>query len=472
MTKGITNESLIFSLFNQYLFNDAKNNIEHVEYYFETNPATSGNPLIEELVDAIKTYSFDAIGEPLFKSILMKCSKTEAESREIMSEIVTWKCYNKDEIQPAAKYLKDIISASIIQRANRLYNNSPSEYLKYIKNYDLHVSDIETFSSTSFDNIDINTIIAESSGGVVKTNVDFINRSFPSVQGLERGQLGIISAAPGTGKTLFAMNLALYMASQGEKVLYVSCADMNWKDFIVRMGSIAFGIPFADAYKNIKQVYEQLKNLVGNNLEISINAGGTVDGDDIVEKAMNDNYSVVFIDYDGVLKGVSDGDSMYSTFGDLYNKLTKLSISGKLVFVASQPKIFSYDKIIGLADIGESSRKQQVVDLILTISNPNIDCPNHLFVLSLPKARRGKSGTRCYVIRIEGRFIEIPKGIYDQLRQETEEKTYTEADIRLMIDRYNMQYSNIQKNLQSINNAAPQQPQQNQQSHLKNPFTN
>ena len=51
---GITNEGLVLSLFNQYLFQDAKNNIENLEYYFSTNPATQGNPFIGELIKAIK----------------------------------------------------------------------------------------------------------------------------------------------------------------------------------------------------------------------------------------------------------------------------------------------------------------------------------------------------------------------------------------------------------------------------------
>ena len=32
---------LIFSCFNQYLFQDAKNNILDLQYYFQTNPQTA-----------------------------------------------------------------------------------------------------------------------------------------------------------------------------------------------------------------------------------------------------------------------------------------------------------------------------------------------------------------------------------------------------------------------------------------------
>ena len=39
------NLDLVYALFNQYLFQDAKNNINALEYYFNCNPKTMGNQL-------------------------------------------------------------------------------------------------------------------------------------------------------------------------------------------------------------------------------------------------------------------------------------------------------------------------------------------------------------------------------------------------------------------------------------------
>ena len=314
---GITNEGLVYSLFNQYLFQEAKNNIENLEYYFSTNPATSGNQLISELVKSIKTYSFDAMGEPLFRSIFMKCRKSDAEANQILSEIIKWKRFTKEEIKPAYKYLKDIISASVITKANHMYSNSPSEYLKYLKNYDLKTSDEDFFSAVNFKDVDINTLVAESGDNVVSTNINFLNEAFQPYCGLERGQLGIICAPPGVGKSLEAMNLALWMASKGEKVLFICLGDNTMKDFIVRMGSIALGISFAEAYKNLACVYDSLRGIVGNNLQVSINPAGVVSADDIVEKVEAENPSVVFIDYDSNVEGACDGDNMYQSIGKI-----------------------------------------------------------------------------------------------------------------------------------------------------------
>ena len=85
--------------------------------------STSNNPLVRELLDAIDTYNFDAIGEPLFRSILSKCKKTEIESNEIMANILKWKKYTKEQIKPAQKYLNDIISAAIIRSIKGHHSN-------------------------------------------------------------------------------------------------------------------------------------------------------------------------------------------------------------------------------------------------------------------------------------------------------------------------------------------------------------
>jgi hypothetical protein len=108
--------------------------------------------------------------------------------------------------------------------------------------------------------------------------------------------------------------------------------------------------------------------------------------------------------------------------------------------------------MIGLADIGESSKKQHICDWAVTISSPNQECPNHLHVMTLVKARRGNVGHRAYVIRIQGRFVEIEKGLYDYLKQETEEIEYTEPQIIAMNERYIQESANIKKRLQDATN--------------------
>ena len=196
---NVNNESLLLSFFNQYLFNEAKQNIEHIEYFYQTTPSTSGNPFIKELIDSIKNYNLDAIGEPLFRSILSRGGKTQQEADELMREILKWKQYNREEIAPAAKDMRDVISTAIIRKASARFGNSSTDFLKYLKNVNVSTGDTEIFSSTSLDKIDIDSIIADSKDSSVKTNVDFINRAYES-NGfcLPTAQLMVVSASPGS----------------------------------------------------------------------------------------------------------------------------------------------------------------------------------------------------------------------------------------------------------------------------------
>lgn len=457
---------MLFSLLNQFIFNQAKQNIENIEYYFDTNPNTSGNPLVKEILHAIRTYNLDAIGQPLFESILAKCAKTPQESKQIMDEIIKWKSYTKDQIQPAAEFLNNICAAAIIRKAGQYFNQSPAEYLKYIKNVDYVSTNVDIFGSTGFNAIDINTIVAESGDSYIPSRYEWINNSFDPNPGYPRGMMAIVCAAPGTGKSLWLMSEALFFATHGYKTLYVALGDLNMKDFIVRTGAMYSGWSFADVQRNIGSVYNNMCEILGDNLEISINPAGKVSAEEIVDyvKSKGPYYDVVIIDYDSNSKGVGEGDSMYNEFGKLYETLNELVLLGKLVFIASQPKISAWqNSVLEMSDIGESSRKQHTADMIIGIGREE-RCPNHLHTIKISKNRRGEEGAKEYTIRLNnGRWKSLPKGLYDTLKAETEKKTYTEYEIDMMIGSYNTQASGIQ--------SGRQQPQKSAKP-ANNPFIN
>ena len=462
------NMQMLFSLLNQFIFNQAKQNIENIEYYFDTNPNTSGNPLVKEILHAIRNYNLDAIGQPLFDSILAKCAKTPQESKQIMDEILRWKSYTKEQVQPAADYLNNICAAAIIRKAGQFYNQSPAEYLKYLKNVDYVSTNVDIFGSTGFSKIDINTIIAESADSYIPSRYDWINQSFDPNPGYPRGMMAIVCAAPGTGKSLWLMSEALFFATHGYKTLYVALGDLNMKDFIVRTGAMFSGLSFADTQRQLGEIYNSMCQIMNDNLEISINAVGKVSADEIVEfvKSRGAFYDVVIIDYDSNSKGVGEGDSMYNEFGKLYETINELVLLGKLVFVASQPKITAWqNSVLEMSDIGESSRKQHTADMIIGIGREE-RCPNHLHTIKISKNRRGEEGAKAYTIRLNnGRWKEIPKGLYDQLKTDTEKHMYTEFEIDSMIGQQNAQENRIRADVE-----AKRKQQQNQIGF--NPFIN
>lgn len=270
------------------------------------------------------------------------------------------------------------------------------------------------------------------------------------------------------GKTLFTMNLALWFASaQNKRVLYISLADQTEVDFITRCESIISGCTFAEAYRDIRKSYEDLVRMVGSNLEISINSAGNVTAQQIVDLARERDADVVIVDYDGCIKNSENrkaDDSMYNVFGDVYNKMTELSLEDRrLVIMCSQLKSTSNQggNLITLNDLAESSKKGQVADGCICLSKISGESPNQVFNIRFTKCRRGKLASGFFA-RIQARFIEIPRGLAEQLCAEMEDRDYTEQQIISMAQRY-------KQSEQTVQQALKQQEQQRRQH--DNPFS-
>lgn len=423
------NLDFILSLFNQYCFNDAKNNIESLEYYVNVNPALTGNTLIKSLLEAIKNYSFDSIDLPLFKSILAKEGKTPREQSQIVTELLKWKSYNKNQIAPTKKYLTDIISSTIISRATSKFPNDPTGYLNYLKLSNISIDRSEALSSQEFNKLDINSIVASDTGRRFVSYFDWFNSQFYPHNSVEMGQMCIISAPPGTGKTLWMMTEALNMAITTQyKILYLSLGDMNIRDFVIRMGAIQSGLPFGEVAKDINNIYSNLKQLVGDRLDISINPAGTVKVSELVEYVTAKQYDALFLDYDSNLLMEGSSNSMYLDYGTIYNELTKLTINGVFVEVGSQPnRLVWKNPEIELRDLGESSRKGHITDIAITIGR--FDGPNHCGKIKIAKNRRGEEGDVMGYIRLNnGRFRIIPVDLASQFA-EREKTFFTDMDV-------------------------------------------
>ena len=443
---------LVLSFFNQYMFNDAKTNITDLKYFFDSNPSTSGNPLVENLLGAIKDYSLENIGLPLFQSILAKSGKNEKEGKEILNKIIEYKQYGPDQILPAKKYLNDVLSSVYIQRANTRYQDDPSGFVEYLKSINIKLTDDSTnyMTSRTFDKLDINSIIAAESPKGIKSTFDFINNSFQPECCYPNHGLVCMSAPPGSGKSLFAMNEALGFAKQGFKVLYICLGDMSEKDFIIRMAAMHTGLPFWEIKKDLNRAYEELKKSLGDNLELVIAPSNVISCDDIIEYVKNHNYlDVIMIDYDSNVKTNVMTDSLYLTYREMYSRLSELTIDmKKLVFILAQPMKASWSlPIIDITDVGESAGKIHACDLGLSRGREPENL-NGLGTFFIFKNRSGNERVIDYSIRLNnGRFLSLPKGVFDDIKQIKEKRDFSEGEIRMMVQSYNMNRRAVQNKL-------------------------
>lgn len=439
------NLDFLLALFSQYLFSTAKDNITELEYYFSTNPNTRDNSLIKELVYAIKTYDLENIDLPLFQSICARSGKTEAESKEIINKIIQWKSYSKDKLEPTRKALEDICSASVLQKANNLFPNDPTAFLNYVKKAEVKVNKVQdVMTTTSFNNLDINTLIADEHVCGAPSYFEFINKSFAPHNCVEFGQMVLVCMPPGTGKSLYAMTEFLNFGCRHFRSHYCALGDLKMSDFIVRLCAIYSGYTFWDARKNLAAIYKSLCNVIGDNLGITCLPAGSLTIDEYVDYIKTTDYKIVFLDYDGNISNPEAGDNMYLSFGRIYDRLTELTAEGRLVYVLAQPVKAAWEmEEIGLSFVGESSKKTQVADILLTRGR-YADSENHLGVFNLCKNRRGEENVKAYSVRLNnGRFKIVPKQIYKDLKEFEGKANWTDADIDGMIANYERMHAQI-----------------------------
>jgi len=272
---------------------------------------------------------------------------------------------------------------------------------------------------------------------VIPSSFNFINQALPS-GGYQRGQLVMVGAPPGTGKTTFLLNEAVFSAKHGNKVLYVSLGDMLPQDFFVKIIGIVKDLPVSHILMKIDELWRDKEvQEIARNLKISVLPAGSLTADQLYaavsKKSTGEDYDVVIVDYDTNLK--VEGDlSLYERGRLVYEALSAISRDEpyKLVFVASQVKRDKWGQdLIPLDAAADSSNKQAVVDLMLTIGkNPgkkkiNDDSFVHAGYLNIAKARRGLSSPLSYtpyMLTASGRFIPITEARYQELYHREEEK--------------------------------------------------
>lgn len=444
------NLDLVYSLFNQYIFQDAKNNINALEYYFNCNPSTMGNQLVSALLDSIRKYSFESIDLPLFQSIIQRSGKSPEEGTMIIQEILKYKNYSKSQIAPAKDFIDDICADNILRKANNLYKDRPSKLVEYIKQTNFTVTGTDSMSTTMFGEVDINRLIAESDPrNGVKTGFELLDNSFEPYRVVEKGSIGIISAQPGAGKSLVMQSMALNIAAQGKKTHMLVLGDLGYLDIITRMCAMYSGRTFGEVRMDLNNIYNSLNRAIGGNLGITVMSANTLDVEEYVSYMLeHKEYEVLFIDYDSNFKIEGADDSLYNAYGKIYGEITKLSKDNRLVFIASQSKVSSWNSPwgIGLADIGESSRKQHTADFVLTISKTP-ECINQLGMMRLVKNRRGALDESAYIRLDNGHFRLIPKALHDTIKGFADRKYYTDTEIDQMIMSYQNNVEQIQQNL-------------------------
>lgn len=235
---------------------------------------------------------------------------------------------------------------------------------------------------------------------IIKLFISDLNYIF-TYKGIIPGTLNCICSKPGCGKTVFLINQGISTAQQGYKCLHIFLGDMTRWDGWIRYLSCMTGViqdKLASMSLDKLAKFIQNANITGflNNIHILSYATGALTSNQLIEEIMKMqkkhrvHYDMVIIDYDENI-AYEDVD-IYKAGGQLYNKMALFArMNTSAVFIASQPKTeyYSYE-VLPLESLSESSKKQKILDLILTMGASAKD--TSVATLYVPKNRRGVAG--------------------------------------------------------------------------------
>lgn len=245
---------------------------------------------------------------------------------------------------------------------------------------------------------------------------------------LPPGTLNMIVAPPGRGKTTMMINQGLKCAEQGFNSLHIFLGDMSLFDGTIRYLSCLSGV---STNKLVKLSDDELAkfvrkyNMTGilGNINIISHAAGEFSPSQLVEEIITMqrknkiHFHQIIIDYDENF--ATEVDSMYESGGNVYNRLALFAVMNKsVVFILCQPKptYWNYE-VIPMEAAAESSKKQKIIDLMLTIGRPAKD--SEIGTLNIAKNRRGQD-SKLVRLRFHGenaRIEAITEEEYNNLKK-------------------------------------------------------
>lgn len=183
--------------------------------------------------------------------------------------------------------------------------------------------------------------------------------------GLEIGQIGLIAAPAGQGKTTFLTNLSYYYAMIAKRnVLHISLEELD-SDQVLRFDRILTNTSIKDVFDNEGKIKDSYLTRISNYYH-AVNAGNnhgeiyfekstplTLNVDDIrqmintVEREKQTKIEVIILDYADLLKKQSYSDNEAQSGELLFQDLVKLAQeTNTLIFTATQ-----LNRGSGLADV-------------------------------------------------------------------------------------------------------------------------
>lgn len=359
----------------------------------------SQRPTVEEMTSEIHRYctrfSFDSTVESQAQTTVIRCFELTYNLEYVRDSFVRFATKNKltMTVLEAAKMIRskgDELTERDYEKIQDLVSDALS--IKASDSVGLFLDDVAE---------DPTSYLKEHSrfdpSKAIRTGIRAFDRAHVSGSGPIPGELYVISAPPGRGKSTFLVNIGVSALLQGKDVAHIFVGDNTESDGVLRYCARLTGVTMSQIMLNSSQYLPAWKSLKENfdlgQLLIGAFAIDSVTVSDIrsfltrSSNTRNFTPKLVIIDYIDNCRRDRNMNS-YDALGDLYTQLKNLGEEMDLVvWTASQTKIEYWDSgEVGLSSLAESSKKQHIIDGLL---NLQVGRGDNTCRITVAKYRRG-----------------------------------------------------------------------------------
>jgi len=373
-----------------------------VTVYDMIQPELMGTEAKQWLVKTIKDYYYEYKVTPTLASLKVKINEITTELlkdavvdelREVTksieatdlefvkNETVTF-CRNQ-MLKTAIIKSVDLLQLGQYEEIKRVVDNAMRAGthrdigLEYVKNFDQILEDVNrTCCPTGWEPLD-----------------------FIMDGGLSGGELGVVVAPSGIGKSWFLQALAVNALRAGKNVVHYTL-ELNEAYVGMRFATIFSGVPVANIKDNKDEVRDTIKKDCKGELIIKYfpTRGATVQTIHTHLKTielMGHEPDLILVDYADLLRDVGSADAaVRHQLGNIYEDLRGLSGEFQIpVWTASQSNRSSLeDEVIGAEKIAESYAKIMTADFVMSLSRKIEDKIANTGRVHVIKNRFGQDG--------------------------------------------------------------------------------
>jgi replicative DNA helicase len=216
--------------------------------------------------------------------------------------------------------------------------------------------------------------------------------------GLGRGEIGVVTANTGVGKSHWLVAMGANAMKVGKNVLHYTF-ELTEHAVGLRYDANLCGIPANEVQDRKEEVVKKYEGMDLGRLIIKEYPTGSASSITIrnhVEKLMLKGFtpSVIVIDYADIMKSTKSYDSLRHELKLVYEELRNLAMELNIpIWTASQANRESAKSdIVGLENMSEAYGKAMVADLVISISRKATEKAGNSGRLFVAKNRAGKDG--------------------------------------------------------------------------------